>query len=134
MPAARADVRLARRSSGAAPWPISMQALPAAPARTMLKKIAVNQLRVGMHLHALEGSWLDHSLWKTRFVVKDPQELARVRGSGAGECWIDAAKGLDGADAAAPGGAAPEQDGAASSAPGGNPTPPKRDLADDPHQ
>jgi putative nucleotidyltransferase with HDIG domain len=61
----------------------------------MLKKIAVSQLRVGMHLHALEGHWLDHSLWKTRFVVKDPQDLARVRGSGAGECWIDVAKGLD---------------------------------------
>ena len=61
----------------------------------MLKKIAVDQLRVGMHLHALEGHWLDHSLWKSRFVVKDPQELARVRGSGASECWIDVTKGAD---------------------------------------
>jgi HD-GYP domain-containing protein (c-di-GMP phosphodiesterase class II) len=61
----------------------------------MLKKIPVSQLRVGMHLHALEGHWLDHSLWKTRFVVKDTQELQRVRASGVAECWIDVDKGLD---------------------------------------
>jgi len=53
---------------------------------SMLKKISVSQLRVGMHLHALEGHWLDHSLWKSRFVVKDPQELERVRRSGVSEC------------------------------------------------
>ena len=52
----------------------------------MLKKISVSQLRVGMHLQALEGHWLDHSLWKSRFVVKDPQELERVRRSGVSEC------------------------------------------------
>jgi putative nucleotidyltransferase with HDIG domain len=67
----------------------------AAPWSVMLKKIAVNQLRVGMHLHALEGHWLDHAMWKTRFVIRDPQELERVRASGVAECWIDAAKGLD---------------------------------------
>jgi HD-GYP domain-containing protein (c-di-GMP phosphodiesterase class II) len=72
------------------------------PASTVLKKIAVSQLRLGMHLHALEGHWLDHALWKTRFVVKNADDLARVRGSGAGECWIDVAKGLDVAAAPAP--------------------------------
>ncbi|MBE7417689.1 MAG: HD-GYP domain-containing protein [Ideonella sp.] len=61
----------------------------------MLKKIAVRQLRVGMHLHALEGRWLDHAMWRTRFVIKDPRDLERVRSSGATECWIDRSKGLD---------------------------------------
>jgi putative nucleotidyltransferase with HDIG domain len=97
----------------------------------MLKKIAVSQLRVGMHLHALEGHWLDHSLWKTRFVIKDPQELARVSGSGAGECWIDVAKGLDVAapaaavKAAAPAAAAAMPKAAAPAAPA------ERKLADE---
>jgi cyclic di-GMP phosphodiesterase len=68
----------------------------------MLKKIPVSQLRVGMHLHAFEGDWLNHPFWKTRFVVKDPQELARVRGSGVTECWIDVSLGLDVAAPAAP--------------------------------
>jgi putative nucleotidyltransferase with HDIG domain len=103
----------------------------------MLKKIAVSQLRVGMHLHALEGHWLDHTLWKTRFVVKDAQELARVRGSGAAECWIDVAKGLDVAqpEPAAPAPAAasvpaPTRGGAAAP----EPAPPTRELADELHQ
>jgi putative nucleotidyltransferase with HDIG domain len=61
----------------------------------MLKKIAVSQLRLGMHLHALEGAWLDHPFWKTKFVLKDPADLERLRLSGVTACWIDAAKGLD---------------------------------------
>ena len=36
----------------------------------MLKKIAVSQLRLGMHLHKLDGPWLKHSFWRTRFVVE----------------------------------------------------------------
>ncbi|HEY6511871.1 MAG TPA: HD-GYP domain-containing protein [Burkholderiaceae bacterium] len=61
----------------------------------MLKKIPTGQLRVGMHLHALEGHWLDHPFWKARFVIQDAQELERVRASGIAECWIDVAQGLD---------------------------------------
>ena len=60
-----------------------------------LKKIAVDQLRLGMHLHALEGAWIDHPFWKTRFVLRDPADLAKLRASGVKECWIDTAKGLD---------------------------------------
>ena len=70
----------------------------------MHKKIPVNQLRVGMHLLRLEGSWISHPFWRARFVVEDPQVLAKVRASGVTECWIDTALGLDVAppEAAAP--------------------------------
>ncbi|MEK8033863.1 HD-GYP domain-containing protein [Ideonella sp. DXS29W] len=61
----------------------------------MLKKISVNEVRVGMYLHALEGNWLDHPFWKTRFVLKDPQDLAKLRASGLDGVWIDVSKGLD---------------------------------------
>ena len=61
----------------------------------MLKKIPTSQLRVGMHLHALEGNWLDHPFWKARFVIQDTHELERVRTSGIAECWIDVVKGFD---------------------------------------
>jgi len=30
----------------------------------MLKKIPTRQLRLGMHLHALEGAWIDHPFWR----------------------------------------------------------------------
>lgn len=61
----------------------------------MLKRIPIQQLRLGMHLHALEGSWLDHPFWKTKFVLRDLQDLEKLRASGVQACWIDSSKGLD---------------------------------------
>jgi putative nucleotidyltransferase with HDIG domain len=60
----------------------------------MLKKIPVLQLRLGMHLHALDGPWLEHPFWKTRFVITDPSDLRKLRDSGLRECWIDDDLGL----------------------------------------
>ncbi len=61
----------------------------------MLKKITIQQLRLGMHLHALEGSWLDHPFWKTKFVLEDQSDLNKLRQSGVQACWIDSSKGID---------------------------------------
>ncbi|MBL8333529.1 MAG: HD-GYP domain-containing protein [Rubrivivax sp.] len=61
----------------------------------MLKKITVDQVRLGMHLHALEGPWMSHPFWKTRFTLSDPADLTKLRGSGVREVWIDPTKGLD---------------------------------------
>jgi HD-GYP domain-containing protein (c-di-GMP phosphodiesterase class II) len=61
----------------------------------MLKKIPVSQLRLGMHLHALEGPWLSHPFWKTKFVIRSEADLAKLHESGVAECWIDTALGLD---------------------------------------
>lgn len=66
----------------------------------MLKKIAVSQLQMGMHLHKLESSWLAHSFWKTRFVIDDAADLQRLHASGVVECWIDPTLGNDVATAA----------------------------------
>ena len=60
-----------------------------------LKKIPVTRLRLGMHLHALDGKWLDHPFWKTQFVVRDPQDIRRLIDSPVRECWINTALGLD---------------------------------------
>ncbi|CAN5171154.1 cyclic di-GMP phosphodiesterase [soil metagenome] len=68
----------------------------------MLKKINVEQMRLGMHLHELCGTWLDHPFWKTKFVIRDAADLAKLQASGVKECWIDVSKGLDVAPAAAP--------------------------------
>lgn len=61
----------------------------------MLKKIPISQVRTGMFINSVEGPWLKHSLWKTRFLVSDQEMLARVRDCGASECWIDVAEGVD---------------------------------------
>jgi len=61
----------------------------------MLKTIRIDQLRLGMHLHSLGGAWIDHPFWKTRFVLDDPADLARLRASSVRECVIDTRRGLD---------------------------------------
>ena len=91
----------------------------------MLKKIAVAQLRLGMHMHKLEGPWLKHSFWRTRFVIEKPEDLTELRGCGVLECWIDLAQGLDVAPpviTVAPVISQPEPQDAAPSAP---PAPPR---------
>jgi putative nucleotidyltransferase with HDIG domain len=61
----------------------------------MLKKIPVDQLRLGMHLQAFCGAWLDHPFWRTRFVIEDPNDLVLIRESSIREVWIDIGKGYD---------------------------------------
>ena len=61
----------------------------------MLKKIAVRQLRMGMHLHKLDGAWIDHPFWKARFVIDSAADLKRLHECGVAECWIDTRLGLD---------------------------------------
>lgn len=67
-----------------------------------LKKVRVDQLRLGMHLQELCGNWIDHPFWKTQFVLRDTADLVKLRDSGVRECWIDVSKGLDVAEPAAP--------------------------------
>ena len=78
-----------------------------------LKKIPVAKLRLGMHLHALEGNWLDHPFWKTRFMLKDPADIRRLLDSPVRECWINTDRGLDLPDEAAPDLPAPRTEPAA---------------------
>ncbi len=61
----------------------------------VLKKIPIEQMRLGMHLHEMCGAWLDHPFWKTKFVLQDPADLSKLKHSGMQECWIDVSKGLD---------------------------------------
>src|SRR5262245_713982 len=61
----------------------------------MLKKVAISQIRIGMHVNKIEGSWLEHDLWQSRFTIEDDATLERLRECGARECWIDTALGLD---------------------------------------
>ena len=61
----------------------------------MLKLISTTDLRLGMHLHALEGPWLDHPFWRTKFVLADAADITAIRSSGIAQCWIDSTKGLD---------------------------------------
>jgi len=61
----------------------------------MLKKIAIEQVRRGMFVDSVEGAWMKHSLWKTKFLITDEETLQRVRSCGAAACRIDVSQGDD---------------------------------------
>lgn len=61
----------------------------------MLKKIATAEVRLGMYLQSLEGAWLSHPFWKTKFVLTDATDLAALKASGVPAVWIDDTKGED---------------------------------------
>lgn len=66
----------------------------------MLKHITCSQLRLGMYVHALDGSWLNHGFWKNSFLLKSCADLQRLQSSGITSLWIDVARGLDVLDVA----------------------------------
>lgn len=61
----------------------------------MLKKITTKQVRLGMHIHELKGAWVDHPFWKSKFIIDNPKDLAKLQSSVIKEVVIDISKGLD---------------------------------------
>lgn len=59
----------------------------------MLKKIPVRQLRLGMHVHEVCGSWLDHPFWRASFRVQTQAQLDKL--AVVDHVVIDTDKGLD---------------------------------------
>lgn len=61
----------------------------------MLKKIPTDKLRLGMHLQAFCGAWLDHPFWRTKFVLEDPEDINLIQQSAITHVWIDTGLGDD---------------------------------------
>lgn len=61
----------------------------------VLRHIEVSQLCVGMFIHELCGSWVDHPFWKRSFLLESPQDLEAIRVSPIHSLWIDLDKGLN---------------------------------------
>jgi len=61
----------------------------------MLKRIAVTQVRLGMYIQELGGSWIDHPFWRKSFMLEDPVMLKTLQASPVKDLVIDVSKGLD---------------------------------------
>lgn len=61
----------------------------------MLKRIPVDQLRPGMFVDRLCGSWFDHAFWRQQFELKGREDIERLARGGVREVMIDTARGLD---------------------------------------
>jgi putative nucleotidyltransferase with HDIG domain len=60
----------------------------------MARKIAVNDLRIGMYIDKLGGSWLNHPFLRSSFLLDEKKDLLKIQQSGIKEIWIDEQKGL----------------------------------------
>ncbi len=60
-----------------------------------MKKISVDDLRIGMFVHEICGSWMDHPFWASSFVISDRNDLISLQKSSIREVWIDPDKGRD---------------------------------------
>lgn len=65
----------------------------------MLKKIRLDQLKVGMYVHDFNCSWMDHPFLSSRMVISTEERIARIADAGVRELYIDTDKGLDVDDA-----------------------------------
>lgn len=57
----------------------------------MNKIVKVSELKPGMHLLKIGGSWLEHPFWKNEFILK-AEDITRLKASQVTEVWIDFAK------------------------------------------
>ncbi len=62
-----------------------------------LHRIPTRELRIGMFFERADGTWLDHAMWRTRFLVATQPQLDAVLRCGAELCWIDPDRAVDSA-------------------------------------
>ena len=61
----------------------------------MIRKISLADLLPGMFVVDVHKGWLEHSLWRRRFVVRDSAHIQSIRENGIVELSIDTDKGID---------------------------------------
>jgi HD-GYP domain-containing protein (c-di-GMP phosphodiesterase class II) len=61
----------------------------------MLKRVETSELRLGMYIHKLEGSWFKHPFWKSKFVLEEMWMLEALQASAVDAVIIDTARGLN---------------------------------------
>lgn len=60
----------------------------------MIRRIPVADLKLGMFVQELHGSWIKHPFWKTRFLLEDPDDLALLKTCGISEISIDESRSV----------------------------------------
>lgn len=61
----------------------------------MLKRIDTSEVKIGMFIQKLEGPWMSHPFWKTKFVLTSDDDLIALRNSTVSGVFIDTSKGDD---------------------------------------
>jgi putative nucleotidyltransferase with HDIG domain len=61
----------------------------------MIKKVAKDELKLGMFIHDLNCGWMDHSFLRNSFMLRKESDLQKIHKSGITEVYIDTIKGID---------------------------------------
>jgi len=59
----------------------------------MLRRVPLDEVRLGMFVRAMEGSWLQHPFWRRRFLLDKEQDLRRLLDSDIPGIIIDDERG-----------------------------------------
>ena len=59
----------------------------------MLIRVKPDQLKIGMYVDSIEGAWLDHPFWRSRFLIKSAAQLSKLRDSDLAAFIIDDSRG-----------------------------------------
>lgn len=55
-------------------------------------RVRTEDLRLGMFVQSLEGSWFSHPFWKTKFLLTESEDLRALQSSEVDSVWIDPEK------------------------------------------
>jgi putative nucleotidyltransferase with HDIG domain len=64
-----------------------------------IKRVEVAELRPGMYVHDLNCGWLEHGFLRSRFRLRDPGQIQKLKDHGVSAIYIDTARGEDVAEA-----------------------------------
>lgn len=60
----------------------------------MLIRVATDQLQIGMYVATIDGSWLDHSFWRSRFLINSRAQIDKLQDGRVATVVIDDEKGV----------------------------------------
>lgn len=60
-----------------------------------IKRVNVDQLRLGMFVHDLNCGWLQHGFLRQQFLLKHDGQIQKMKAQGLGEILIDTSRGDD---------------------------------------
>ncbi len=63
--------------------------------KTKLKKISVDELKVGMFIVNLGRSWISHPFFRNQLKIDSPKKIEKLKKHGIPEVYIDPQRGLD---------------------------------------
>ncbi len=61
----------------------------------MIRKISATQIKVGMYIHDMNCSWINHPFFKNKIKIVSSDQIGKIRCHGVKEVFIDTDKGDD---------------------------------------